>query len=551
MSTISDPPHLLQKENSMRSRPHDSDRRQTSTPSPKSGPVRGAQRRWLLLLGAATCLALMIGVAYWLFKGQTNNSSLVFYNVEPTDLNISVTERGNLESQSDLRVLCEVDDVEGDGVSGTPIVWIVENGASVKKDDLIVELDSANHMNRLDSQILDVEEARSVYIQAKVTFENQITQNETLMAEAGLKVELDELALQQYEDEEGGTFQIELQDVELNIQEAKASEMIQQTNLNGVEQLYKLGYRSSGELAQARLETLKAERSLATALSRKKELVEYQYKMKRMELEGGLASAKRALQQVKRDNDAQYAQDEARMVAAEESLKKEEELLARYKSQVEKCKIFAPQDGMVAYATGRSRYYREEIRPGAAVRPRQPILTLPNLQRMQVRTTIHESVLDQITKDLPVSIRVDAFPGKSYSGTVQSVAVLPDQGGWLSSDTKVYATIITIDEKVEQLKPGMTAVAEIRVDYLKDVLAIPVQSVIQVQNDTWCYIESAGGVERRELELGRTNDKFVEIRSGIQAGERVVLNPNAITDGRNESGNDQEDDPADVELASS
>ena len=551
MSTISDPPSRRPQEQSTRLSSQEPENPQASLPKKKSRSVRGNHRLLLLSLGAATCLTLMIGVAFWLLQGKTNNSSFVFYNVEATDLNISVTERGNLESQSDLRVICEVDDVEGDGVSGTPIVWIVENGASVKKGDLIVELDSANHLNRLDSQIIDVEEAKSVYIQAKVTFENQITQNETLMAEAGLQVELDELALQQYEDEEGGTFQIELQDVELNIQEAKASEMIQQTNLNGVEQLYKLGYRSSGELAQARLETLKAERSLATALSRKKELVAYQYKMKRMSLEGGLASSKRALQQVKRDNDAQYAQAEARMIAAEESLKKEEELLARYKSQVEKCKIYAPQDGMVAYATGRSRYYREEIRPGAAVRPRQPILTLPNLQRMQVRTTIHESVLDQITKGLSVSIRVDAFPEKSYNGTVQSVAVLPDQGGWLSSDTKVYATVITINEEVDQLKPGMTAVAEIRVDYLKDVLAIPVQSVIQVQNDSWCYVENAGGVERRNLELGRTNDKFVEIRSGIQTGERVVLNPNAVTDGRNESVNDQMDDPTQVELASS
>ena len=551
MSTISDPPSRRPQEQSTRLSSQEPENPQASLPKKKSRSVRGSHRLLLLSLGAATCLTLTIGVAFWLLQGKTNNSSFVFYNVEATDLNISVTERGNLESQSDLRVICEVDDVEGDGVSGTPIVWIVENGASVKKGDLIVELDSANHLNRLDSQIIDVEEAKSVYIQAKVTFENQITQNETLMAEAGLQVELDELALQQYEDEEGGTFQIELQDVELNIQEAKASEMIQQTNLNGVEQLYKLGYRSSGELAQARLETLKAERSLATALSRKKELVAYQYKMKRMSLEGGLASSKRALQQVKRDNDAQYAQAEARMIAAEESLKKEEELLARYKSQVEKCKIYAPQDGMVAYATGRSRYYREEIRPGAAVRPRQPILTLPNLQRMQVRTTVHESVLDQITKGLTVSIRVDAFPEKNYSGTVQSVAVLPDQGGLLSSDTKVYATVITIDEEVDQLKPGMTAVAEIRVDYLKDVLAIPVQSVIQVQDHTWCYVESTGGVERRNLELGRTNDKFVEIRSGIQSGERVILNPNAVTDGRNESGKEPVVDPAEVELASS
>ena len=159
MSTISDPPSRRPQEQSTRLSSQEPENSQAALPKKKSRSVRGSHRLLLLSLGAATCLTLTIGVAFWLLQGKTNNSSFVFYNVEATDLNISVTERGNLESQSDLRVICEVDDVEGDGVSGTPIVWIVENGASVKKGDLIVELDSANHLNRLDSQIIDVEEA--------------------------------------------------------------------------------------------------------------------------------------------------------------------------------------------------------------------------------------------------------------------------------------------------------------------------------------------------------------------------------------------------------
>ncbi|MDG2383835.1 MAG: efflux RND transporter periplasmic adaptor subunit [Pirellulaceae bacterium] len=520
----------------------------------RSASKRGNLRRLrVIVAGIATLLAVATLISIgWFFQRASTDSALVLHAVQETDLEITVTERGNLESQTDVRVLCEVDDIDGDGIPGTPIVWIIENGSSVEKGELIVELNSAMLRNRLDEQVLDVEEAKSVYVQANVAYENQITQNATTLAEARLKVELDKLALKQFEDEEGGTFQIELQNVELIIQEAEAGELIQQTNLTGVEQLYKLGYRSSGELAQARLETLKAERELAAAISKKKELVEYQYKRQKMELAGALASADRALEQVERDNIAQLTQAEAKKIAAQESLKKEKELLARYEDQIKKCEIKAPIDGMVAYATGRSRYYREEIRPGAAVRPRQPILTLPNLRSMQVRTTIHESVLDQITKGLKVSIRVDAFPDRSYQGSVQSVAVLPDQGGWMSSDTKVYATIITIDEEVQQLKPGMTAVVDIHVDHLRDIVAVPIQAILQVKDETWCYVHSQGVSERRFVDLGRTNDKFVEIKSGLRVGERVVLNPNAITD-LDSSGDDanQEIQTNSTELASS
>ncbi len=505
--------------------------RRTAQRSGKPAPPPRRKSRLLLLLAAAAVI-VAVGVGLALRRGGDTlraDGTLVLYEVKPTDLEVTVTERGNLESQFDVQVLCEVDDVSGDGINGTPIVWIVENGSSVKEGELLVELDSTPLRDRLDEQVLDAQAANANHIQAKVAYENQVTQNETNLAEAELAVELAKLAVKQFEDEEGGTFQIELQEIELLVQEAEAGQLIEKTNLEGTEQLYKLGYRSSGELAQARLNALKAERNLATTLSKRRELVEYQYKKRKMELEGALASAEREREQVGRNNEAILAQAKAKMDAAAEALEKEEELLARYTDQVEKCKIYAPQDGMVAYATG-NRWNREEIRAGAPVRPRQAILSLPNLQRMQVKTAVHESVLDRIKKGLNASIRVDAFPDRQYNGTVQSVAVLPDQGGWMSSDTKVYSTVVTIDQEVEQLKPGMTAVVQIHVDHLRDVLAIPVQSIVQIGNSTWVYVQEKGHPARRAVELGVTNDRFVQIRNGLSFGDQVVLNPTAIAD---------------------
>ena len=146
----------------------------------------------------------------------------------------------------------------------------------------------------------------------------------------------------------------------------------------------------------------------------------------------------------------------------------EEERLARYREQLDKCKIYSPQDGMVAYyveaITGDNP---STIKAGTAVRNRQPLMSIPDLTHMQVKTAVHESVVDRVKPGLTADIRLDAFPDRVYHGTVESVAVLPDPGNWLSSDTKVYETIVTIDEEVEQLKPGMTAVVEIHMDYLK------------------------------------------------------------------------------------
>jgi hypothetical protein len=76
----------------------------------------------------------------------------------------------------------------------------------------------------------------------------------------------------------------------------------------------------------------------------------------------------------------------------------------------------------------------------------------------------------------------------------------------------------------------MTAVVQIHVDHLKDVLAVPVQAIVQVGAETWVYSMKRGSPERRAVQLGVTNDRFVQMRGGLNFGDQVVLNPSAIAD---------------------
>jgi len=469
---------------------------------------------------------------------------LIYHTVKRGDLPITVTERGNLESQQNEDIVCEVDDIGGDNINGTPILWVVSNGASVKEGDLLVEFDSAKHQERLDRQILDTEQARSIQVQAQAKHENQITQNKTNEADAALDVQLANLELEMFNDPKDGTHELEVQEIDRQIEDidneikaAEANLLLKENDKRGIESLYKLGYAGKSELDRSRLDYLQAEgqfaakvNKLKTQLATRNKKTTYEKRMEELRLTGKVQTAERKKAQVERNSEALLAHAEAVLRAANESLKKEEELLERYGEQVEKCKIYAPQDGMVAYATSYSRYYQVEVREGAPIRPQQKILSLPNLDKMQVKTSVHESVLDQIKPDLQATIRVDAFPDQVYQGTIQSVAVLPAQTSYWSTDTKVYETIVTIDEEVKRLKPGMTAVVEIHVDRLEDVLTVPVQAIVQIQRDTWCYVDNDGTVERRTIKLGLSNDKFVEIQEGLQEGERVVLNPMAIID---------------------
>jgi RND family efflux transporter MFP subunit len=281
----------------------------------------------------------------------------------------------------------------------------------------------------------------------------------------------------------------------------------------------------------ARLQALRSSTAYERESARKRELKEEAYRRSILQLQGALRTAERDLKGVKGENKIRLAQNKTWKTMAELGKVWHERYLDICTRQLENCKIYAPQSGMVAYHVRASRWGGgSTVKVGDAVNARQRLMTIPNLERMQVKTAVHETVVDRVKAGMRATVRVDAFPNRSYEGTVESVDVLPDPGGWLNSDTKVFTTIVTIDEEVEDLKPGMTAVAEIQIDSLSDVLGVPVEAIVQRDREDWCYVVENGRVEERRLETGRTNYRYVEVVAGLDEGEQVVLNPSVILD---------------------
>ena len=512
--------------------------------------TKSAQRKVLQISGTVLAALMAIGVlgaAARNIIGQGKPEDLfVFYTVNKTDLPIVITERGSLESQIKTNIRCEVENVAVDrsGNAGTQIIAIVPNGAAVSEGELIVEFDSATIRDRLDTQTLDYQKAISAKIQAAAKYENQILQNKTAEAEAQLAVELAKLELEMYMDKSSGTFQLSVEEIEREIDNTKNSTMearaaleLARVDRSGMKELFKLGYRGKSDLDQSQLKFLDAENRLASSVNamktyqgNRRKLTVYEFQMQKLQLEGAVETARRGLAQVQNDNKSLLEQALAAKLEAENTEAKELERLERQKLQLERCKIYAPHSGMVVYA--QERRGNTEIAEGATVRERQNILSLPNLSLMQVKTQVHEAVLDQVRVGMPATVKVDAFPEMTFNAVVESVAVVPSSsGGWMSaSSVKTYETVVKILGEVESLKPGMTAVVNIHVDQVADIIAVPVHAVVQVDREVWCYIQANGGIERRDVVIGRSNEKFVHIREGLSVGDRVVLNPMDIYD---------------------
>ena len=160
------------------------------------------------------------------------------------------------------------------------------------------------------------------------------------------------------------------------------------------------------------------------------------------------------------------------------------------------------------------------------VRQRQELIRLPDVSKMVAEIKIHESRVRQVLPGMTAYVRIENIPNRSFKGTVRRIAPLPDsQMSWLSPDLKVYPTDVLIEEELPDLKPGVSARAEVIITNLTKVLTVPIHTVARRAGENVCFIKKGSGVIPVPVTTGWFNDQFVEVTSGLKEGDLVLLAP--------------------------
>jgi RND family efflux transporter MFP subunit len=231
------------------------------------------------------------------------------------------------------------------------------------------------------------------------------------------------------------------------------------------------------------------------------------------------------LQRTKARARSQLAQAEAHRSGAKATLMQQKERLAKVEKQLAACTIKAPSPGQVVYWSSTRRWTRTKIEQGAEIYQGSRIISIPDMSKMKVEIKIHEVWIDKIEPGQKAEITIAAFPDQVFTGEVLKKAPLADQTNFWDSQVKVYVTDVSIDGTHDFLKTGMTGKATVIIDKLENVLHVPIQSVVTVEKKKVCYVKTGKGTQEREVETGLFNDDFVEIKSGLTEGEKVLLNP--------------------------
>ena len=117
---------------------------------------------------------------------------------------------------------------------------------------------------------------------------------------------------------------------------------------------------------------------------------------------------------------------------------------------------------------------------------------------MKVEIKVHESHVNQVRPGQKAFIVLDSLPDNRYVGEVTKIGVLPDaQSRFSNNNLKVYATEIVVQDDLPDVKPGVSARAEIIITNLEDVLTVPIQCVTTVKGNQVCYVKGLGSPQAR------------------------------------------------------
>lgn len=173
--------------------------------------------------------------------------------------------------------------------------------------------------------------------------------------------------------------------------------------------------------------------------------------------------------------------------------------------------ISAPLSGTVT---------RRFVDPGdvASLMPGQAsLVTIAQIDRVSVVLDVSETDLGKVKIGQPVAVHADAYPDRTFRGTVREI------GQAAEARSRVFKVKAVVENRDHALRPGMFARGDITIGRIEHALVIPRDAVVSVDGQTAVFVVKDGKARARNVHLGAMNGPIMEIRSGLAAGESVVI----------------------------
>ena len=487
-------------------------------------------RRTRIILLASVALLVGIIVVASIFATRKDTPKVTVITVEQkAELRSTVTASGEVRPIQFMNLTSEV--------QGRIEEIYVKEGDHVTKGQPLVKLDPEQFQSSTDAQVAalqaaqdDVQSQRTQVVAAQ----NQLSQSQQALDASDASVS----AARQ-----------NVVTAQTDVERAVVDVNTAQREFNRNAQLLESGVISRFEYDQKKDSLETAQVALKNAKAR--------LQSQKIAVDEAIA---RRNQQAVAVRDAKRAVNTAGIGVSQSQSRAEQQtaILRGQKNQRDKTLQVAPINGIIAEIPSKVGTF------AVAGLSTTPLMTIADMSSINVEVKVDETSIDQVAVGQKVKVKVDAFQDQDIDGEVTQktpLAVGKSQtSGGLSTninvqEAKEFRVVIELknlpDEVKNGLRPGMSATAEITTNVVKDVLTVPLQSVVEKRPEsspspetpaannaavpidkpksiTGVYVLVNGKAEFREVETGLIGESDREIKSGLKPGDVVITGPSRV-----------------------
>jgi len=198
----------------------------------------------------------------------------------------------------------------------------------------------------------------------------------------------------------------------------------------------------------------------------------------------------------------------ARLAVAEGDVERAQAALALAKEKLAKTKILAPLGGSIK---------EKRITAGDYVRNGMPLFYLIQTDPLKLSFSIIEREVARVQAGQDVRFTVDSFPGREFHGVLKTV--YPH----LEEKTRTMQAEAVVANDRQLLKPGLYARVVLYTGAAREVVTVPVNSILYEGTNVKAFIVENGTAVEKPLKIGQKYGEVMEVLEGLHGGEELVV----------------------------
>lgn len=239
----------------------------------------------------------------------------------------------------------------------------------------------------------------------------------------------------------------------------------------------------------------------------------------KLSLEEAQAYHKQLLAEVKFVDQQQHSQ----IREAELDLNQAKVELKRAELNIERMVLRAPIDGIVVMQTIFRSGEFGQVQEGDMLHPGMLFMQIVDPSSMVLNASVNQVDAEALRLSMKAVARFDAYPGLELTAHVIGIGAMTKPGTFRASYMREVPVKLRLEQMDPRVIPDLSASAEVKIQTERQATIAPRGGIFYDGGSPVVFLRTAGGFERRNVELGLSNHTAAVVRSGLKEGDVIAL----------------------------